>query len=89
MRFGTKVMAELVVVASLLQAPVSAYERPYDPYRWCAVYSDGDGGLGGTNCGFLTIEQCSATVSGIGGFCEPNQFYNPQPPGKGARKRRY
>ena len=60
MRFGTKVMAELVVVVSLLQAPVSAYERPYDPYRWCAVYSDGDGGLGGTNCGSLTPQQCRA-----------------------------
>ena len=34
-------------------------------------------GARGTNCGFLTIEQCRATVSGIGGFCEPNQFYNP------------
>jgi Protein of unknown function (DUF3551) len=32
---------------------------------------------GGTNCGFFTIEQCRATVSGIGGFCVPNQFYNP------------
>jgi Protein of unknown function (DUF3551) len=42
-----------------------------DPYKWCAVYGDD----GGSNCGFLTIEQCWATVSGIGGFCEPNQFY--------------
>ena len=24
------------------------------------------------------IAQCRATVSGIGGFCEPNQFYNPR-----------
>jgi hypothetical protein len=43
---------------------------PYDPYPWCAVYG-GDAG-GASNCGFLTIEQCRATVSGIGGFCEPN-----------------
>jgi hypothetical protein len=42
-----------------------------DPYKWCAVYSGRDG----SNCGFVTIEQCRATVSGIGGFCEPNQFY--------------
>jgi len=42
-----------------------------DPYPWCAVY----GTPGGTNCGFLTIEQCRATISGMGGFCEPNQFY--------------
>ena len=42
-----------------------------DPYKWCAAY----GTPGGTNFGFLTIEQCRATLSGNGGFCEPNQFY--------------
>jgi hypothetical protein len=26
-------------------------------------------------------------VSGIGGFCVPNQFYNPQKSGKGNRNR--
>ncbi|HYC17264.1 MAG TPA: DUF3551 domain-containing protein [Pseudolabrys sp.] len=40
-----------------------------DPYRWCSVDSTG----GGTNCGFVTIEQCRATISGRGGFCEPKQ----------------
>ena len=44
-----------------------------DPYRWCAQY--GFRGGGGTNCGFVTLAQCLATVSGIGGFCVPNQFY--------------
>jgi hypothetical protein len=43
-----------------------------DPYKWCALYS---GNADSRNCGFITIEQCRATVSGIGGFCEPNQFY--------------
>ncbi len=46
------------------------------PYPWCAVY--GGRGGGGTNCGFSTWQQCMATVSGIGGLCEPNQFYNPR-----------
>ena len=40
-----------------------------DPYKWCAV----DGG-GGTNCGFVTIEQCRASISGMGGSCEPRQI---------------
>ena len=44
--------------------------------------------FGATNCGFLTIEQCRATVSGIGGFCVPNQFYNPQKTAKRSDKRR-
>src|SRR5262245_31591073 len=41
-----------------------------DPYRWCAIDSVG----GGTNCGFVTIEQCRASISGVGGFCEPKQI---------------
>ena len=45
-----------------------------DPYRWCAVYGGHAGGA--SNCGFVTLEQCRATVSGMGGFCEPNQFYS-------------
>jgi len=41
-----------------------------DPYRWCAVAT----GSGGTNCGFVTVEQCRATISGVGGSCEPKQI---------------
>lgn len=51
-----------------------------DPYRWCAEYSGGFGG-GGTNCYFLTLEQCRAAVSGVGGFCRPNNFYDGRPVG--------
>jgi hypothetical protein len=42
--------------------------------------------LAATNCGFLTIEQCRATVWGAS-FCVPNQFYNPQRSAQGSRKR--
>jgi hypothetical protein len=61
----------IAAIASLtaLTTPVGAEIE----YPWCAQYS-GRGG-GGRNCGFSTIEQCRATVSGIGGFCEPNLFY--------------
>ena len=55
-----------------------------DHYKWCAVYSVGDAAY---NCGFVTIEQCRATVSGIGGFCEPNQFYT-GPDNKPAKRSR-
>ena len=84
MRLAT-FLAALALPAVLLPASGLAYEMPYDPYPWCAVYS-GDAG-GASNCGFLTIEQCRATVSGIGGFCEPNQFYNPRGTGARAQKR--
>jgi hypothetical protein len=37
---------------------------------WCADYS----GRGGSNCGFYTLEQCRATVSGVGGTCSPSPY---------------
>lgn len=77
-------MAALVVSAVLTQASTARAYEPYDPYPWCAV-SSGRGG--GTNCGFLTIEQCMATVSGIGGFCEPNGFYNPRQSAQRGKRR--
>jgi len=49
-----------------------------DPYRWCANYGSGQGG-GGSNCYFLTLEQCWAALSGNGGFCDPNTFYDGRP----------
>ena len=52
-----------------LTAPAAAAEYP-----WCAQYS---GRSGGRNCGFVSFNQCLETVRGMGGFCEPNQFYTP------------
>jgi hypothetical protein len=47
-------------------------------YPWCAYYGGSMGG-GGTNCGFITFEQCMATVSGIGGICMRNTQFVPPP----------
>jgi len=52
------------------------------------LHAPGNKGFGATNCGFLTIEQCRATVSGVGGTCVRNQFYNPRQSAKDARKQR-
>ena len=38
-------------------------------YPWCAQKS-----RGGRNCGFVSFEQCRASVSGTG-FCVENPFY--------------
>jgi hypothetical protein len=43
-------------------------------YPWCAIYDVGDAAY---NCGFVTFEQCRASVSGIGGTCMRNTTYNP------------
>ena len=56
-----------------------------DPYRWCADY--GGRGGGGTNCYFLTLQQCQSSISGRGGFCRPNPFYT-GPDGSSRRSKR-
>jgi len=61
-------------IAAIISMPiVTTTARAGIEYPWCAQYSGA--GDGGRNCGFSTLEQCRATVSGIGGFCEPNLFY--------------
>jgi Protein of unknown function (DUF3551) len=47
-------------------------------YPWCALYSKGDGA--DLSCGFISFEQCMASVRGIGGFCIQNNTYQ-APPG--------
>jgi Protein of unknown function (DUF3551) len=37
---------------------------------WCAQYS----GVHASNCGFYTLEQCRAAVSGVGGQCSPSPY---------------
>ncbi|HWV52235.1 DUF3551 domain-containing protein [Pseudorhodoplanes sp.] len=44
-------------------------------YPWCARYD-----WTTRNCGFVSFQQCLATISGIGGRCEPNPFYQAPPP---------
>ena len=49
-----------------------------DPYRYCAVYGSFGGG-GVESCWYLTIEQCRASVSGLGGFCKESAWYDGRP----------
>jgi hypothetical protein len=79
------ISAFLAILTSITVATVSHA----DPYRWCAEYSGGGESGGGTNCGFVTLQQCMATVSGIGGFCTQNLFYDGIPfDGQKVRKRK-
>jgi Protein of unknown function (DUF3551) len=43
-------------------------------YPWCAQYGEQSGAR---NCGFSTLEQCRAAISGNGGYCEQNAMYSP------------
>lgn len=57
---------------------IAGIEKPVEAqnYPWCAQYDGGSNG-GAMNCGFVSFEQCLATVSGIGGFCIQNNTYQP------------
>jgi hypothetical protein len=64
-------MRTLVALGFLIATSAANTASALD-YPWCA---DLGKELGATNCGFTTLEQCRATVSGIGGSCKPNPFY--------------
>ena len=68
-----------LLVLGSLTAPATAQTN----YPWCSNFADG---FGGTNCGFVSYEQCMATVRGSGGYCDKNDTYRPQAgaPGGGA-----
>ena len=55
--------------------------------RWCATYA-GPGG-GGVNCGFYTLEQCRAAISGVGGSCDFDYWYQAQKQYPRVEKKRY
>jgi Protein of unknown function (DUF3551) len=59
----------IVAVSSGFGPPAQAQNYP-----WCAIYDVGDATY---NCGFVSREQCMATVRGIGGFCNANTLYVP------------
>jgi Protein of unknown function (DUF3551) len=83
--FAITMSATLFTLASV--APVAAEVT----YPWCARYAEQNRTctptnptqcrvlVGGTvNCGFVTLEQCRAALSGNGGSCEMNPLYVPR-----------
>jgi hypothetical protein len=77
---GSLLLAGLVAGLALATSEAAIAQNsalPYDPYKWCAVYNLGRHSGSASNCGFKTLAQCQQTISGVGGTCEPNQFYNP------------
>lgn len=72
------------VMTTLLAVPHEA--RAEIQYPWCAEFN-GDQGNGGTNCGFVSREQCMASVHGVGGYCYENPAYVAPRPKKAPRPR--
>jgi Protein of unknown function (DUF3551) len=75
------------MLAILAAAAVLGSRAEAQDYPWCAIYDVGDAAW---NCGFATVEQCSATVRGIGGTCVRNTQFQPPAstgrPSQGMRK---
>jgi hypothetical protein len=65
-------MRVILIVLSILVAFAMRSHAVAQTYPWCANYSKGC-----TTCSFVTLAQCMADVSGIGGFCERNDWYKP------------
>jgi hypothetical protein len=67
--------AAAIASVAMATSPAKAVEWP-----WCAILTDRHGTA--TNCGFASYQQCSAYISGIGGYCTHNPRF------QGDRRRR-
>jgi hypothetical protein len=69
---GTAAQVVLAFAAIATFAAFDAASPASAQGAWCARYSGSHGGA--TNCGFYTLEQCRAAVSGVGGECSPSPY---------------
>jgi len=76
MRTLLLVLATASAATAFSAAPAAAEQT----YPWCAQYAEA-----GTNCGFLTLQQCNEAVSGNGGWCDHNVFIEPNVPAGATR----
>jgi Protein of unknown function (DUF3551) len=63
-------LALAVIAVPLAANPAQAVEYPY-----CASGQ----WAGGGGCSYATLEQCRASISGVGGSCVNNPRYTPNP----------
>jgi hypothetical protein len=67
--FAEEAIMRTIVLVSIALAAMSLTSTYADAGAWCATYRRGV-----SNCGYSSMEQCLATVRGLGGFCRPNPF---------------
>jgi hypothetical protein len=86
LKFRTLALAALAVSAAFPFAADKAAAEVV--YPWCASYTGRDRGV--ETCGYVSFQQCLATVHGVGGFCRPNPrlaYLPPEPPPRSRRVR--
>jgi hypothetical protein len=67
----------LFALSFVTAAAVSVSAAEAQNYPWCSMVDLGDEIL---NCGFDSLEQCKASLSGGGDHCVENNTYKPPPP---------
>jgi hypothetical protein len=68
-------MSRLTIFAIAIATAISVMPRNAGAeryYPWCAWYDAYT-----YSCGFVSREQCAATVNGAGGVCRPNSYGPP------------
>jgi hypothetical protein len=69
------VLVAIVLACAGMTTALHAQQAPY-----CAQFSDGTS----PSCSFATLQQCNASISGVGGVCNLNPatpYQGPPPPG--------
>jgi hypothetical protein len=69
------VLVAIVLASAGMTTALHAQQAPY-----CAQFSDGTS----PNCSFSTLQQCNASISGVGGVCNLNPAapYQTPPPAR-------
>jgi Protein of unknown function (DUF3551) len=67
--FAEEATMRTIILILLALVGMSLTSTDADAGAWCATYRRGV-----SNCGYSSMEQCLATVRGLGGFCRPNPF---------------
>jgi hypothetical protein len=69
------VLVAIVLACAGMTTALHAQQAPY-----CAQFSDGTS----PNCSFSTLQQCNASISGVGGVCNLNPAapYQAPPPAR-------
>jgi hypothetical protein len=79
-----RTLTAIAILAMALAIDARAPVRAAAP--WCAWFT---GYSYSSDCGYYTLEQCVATVRGVGGYCAPNAYAQPLPYPPGPYRKRH
>jgi Protein of unknown function (DUF3551) len=77
------ILSLFLIAAALLGEIQAASAQSPTSYPWCARFFGG-WMVGATSCYFKSKEQCTTTLSGIGGYCFQSPYYHAAAPAKPA-----